>query len=102
MSSQPASRGFEALLIELQETVSRLETDEMTLAEAIGAYERSVELANECSRMLDEAELRISTIDAASREIREESVVYRLDPMTAASLLLGNDEDDLADLLDDE
>jgi exodeoxyribonuclease VII small subunit len=96
------ARAFEELLVQLQETVSRLESDELTLAEAIDAYDHAVALANECSRMLDEAELRVSQIDVASRAIREETVLYRLDPATTASLLLGEDEDDLSDLLDED
>ena len=101
MSDQPA-RQFEALLVELQVTVSRLESDELTLEEAIAAYERSAALANECSRMLDEAEQRIATIDSQSRSIREEAAIYRVDSARAAALLLGDDEDDLTDLLADE
>jgi len=101
MTSEGA-RAFEERLTQLQETVQRLEAEHLTLEEAIAAYERTVELANECSQMLDEAELRITTIDAQSRSLREESSVYRFSSASAAALLLGEDEDDLADLLDDE
>jgi len=103
MSTTNGAQTFEALLIQLQETVSRLESDELTLDEAISAYESSVEIANNCTRMLDEAELRITTIDAQSRSLREESAVYTITSSRATSLLLGEeDDDDLADLLDDE
>jgi exodeoxyribonuclease VII small subunit len=103
MATTNGAQTFEALLIQLQETVSRLESDELTLDEAISAYESSVEIANHCTRMLDEAELRITTIDAQSRTLREESAVYTINSSRAASLLLGDDDDDdLADLLDDE
>jgi exodeoxyribonuclease VII small subunit len=101
MTTDNNARTFEAKLAQLQETVQQLETEQLTLEQAIAAYERSVEIANECSQMLDDAELRITTIDAHSRSLREESVVYRITPSSAAALLLG-DEDDLADLLDDE
>jgi exodeoxyribonuclease VII small subunit len=102
MTADNVAQTFEALLSQLQETVQQLETEQLTLEQAITAYERSVEIANECSRMLDDAELRITTIDAQSRTLREESVVYRIAPSSAAALLLGDDEDDLSDLLDDE
>ena len=102
MSTTNGAQTFEALLIQLQETVSRLESDELTLDEAIAAYERSVEIANTCTQMLDDAELRISTIDVQSRTLREESTVYTVGSSRAASLLLGDDDDDLTDLLDDE
>jgi exodeoxyribonuclease VII small subunit len=96
------ARTFEELLVELQETVTQLETDQLTLEDAIAAYERSVALANQCTQMLDDAELRISTIDVQSRTIREESVLYRVESRSAAALLLGDDDEDLADLLDEE
>ena len=95
-------RQFEELLRELQQTVRRLEEDDLTLEESISAYERSVGLANSCSRMLDEAELRGAQIDSASRAIREEATIYRVDSFDAARLLLDDDEDDLADLLDSD
>lgn len=103
MTTTNGAKTFEALLIQLQETVTNLESDELTLEEAISAYERSVEIANNCTRMLDEAELRITTIDAQSRSLREESAVYTISSSRAASFLLGDDDDDeLADLLEDE
>lgn len=101
MTSSDA-RTFEELLQQLQETVAQLETDRLTLDDAIAAYERSVTLANQCARILDEAELRITTIDVQSRSIREASVLYRVESRGAAALLLGEDDEDLADLLDDE
>lgn len=94
-------REFEARLEQLQKAVRRLEEDELTLAEAIAAYEEAVELAASCNQMLDAAELRVSSIDAASRQLREEAVAYRADDSRYARLLLGED-DELADLLDDE
>lgn len=94
-------REFEDRLEQLQKAVRRLEEDDLTLADAIAAYEEAVELAASCNRMLDAAELRVSSIDAASRQLREEAVAYRVDESRYARLLLGED-DDLADLLDDE
>jgi exodeoxyribonuclease VII small subunit len=103
MTATSKAHTFEDLLVQLQETVARLESDELTLEEAIAAYEQSVEIANQCTQLLDTAELRITTIDAQSRTLREESVVYNIGSSRAASLLLGDDDDDdLADLLDDE
>ncbi len=93
-------REFEARLEQLQKAVRRLEEDELTLADAIAAYEEAVDLAASCSAMLDAAELRISSIDAASRQLREEAAPYRVDENRYARLLLG--DDDLADLIDDE
>lgn len=101
IDEQPV-RAFESLLEELHSTVKLLEGEDLSLEKAISSYERAVEIAAECSRMLDEAELRITQIDSSSRSIREEASVYRVDRFDAARLLLGEDEDDLADLLGDD
>lgn len=100
-SQTPPVHEFEARLEQLQAAVRRLEEDDLTLAEAIAAYEEAVGLAASCSAMLDAAELRISSIDSASRQLREEAVAYRVDEGRYARLLLGED-DDLADLLDED
>jgi exodeoxyribonuclease VII small subunit len=98
--SKPPTTTFEELLAELQATVNRLETEQLTLDEAVTCYERSVALANACSEMLEQAELRITQIDSDSRSIREQATAYRIDQFEASRLLLGDDDDDLTDLLD--
>lgn len=98
---EPDSRQFEQLLAELQATVEKLEGAELTLSDAIAAYERCVELANACTAILDTAELRVSQARIAGSRMREQPAVYALDPRETQRLLLGED-DDLSDLLDDE
>lgn len=100
-TTQPA-RVFEQLLDELQATVRSLDEEQLTLEEAVVAYERSVAIANECNQMLDDAELRVSRIDADSLELREQSNVYQVEASRATMLFLGDDEDDLTDLLDSD
>jgi exodeoxyribonuclease VII small subunit len=101
MTQHPV-RAFEQLLDELRQTVGTLEDEQLTLEEAVAAYERAVELANACGELLDTAEQRVRTIDASSRSIREQATIYSIDSVAARSLLLGEDEDDLYDLLDTE
>lgn len=102
LTENPPVRQFEALLEELHATVKLLEGDDLTLEEAISSYERAVSIANQCSHLLDEAELRITQIDASSRSLRDDASIYRAGRFDAARLLLGDDEDELADLLDDD
>ncbi|HBY46096.1 MAG TPA: exodeoxyribonuclease VII small subunit [Thermomicrobiales bacterium] len=94
-------REFEARLDQLQQAVRRLEEENLTLSDAIDAYEEAVRLAASCSQMLDAAELRVSSIDASSSRLREEAVTYRAEANPYTRLLLG-DDDDLMDLLEDE
>jgi exodeoxyribonuclease VII small subunit len=93
---------FEALLRQLHQTVTRLEQETLTLDEAIAAYEQCVALARDCSEMLDRAELRVAQIDSNSRSLREQAAVYRFEQSEASRLLLGEDDDDLADLLGED
>ncbi|HUG17231.1 MAG TPA: exodeoxyribonuclease VII small subunit [Thermomicrobiales bacterium] len=102
MNAQNPVEQFESMMEQLQAQVALLELETLSLSEAIDAYERSVELANGCHRLLDEAELRIQKIDASSRAVQEAGASYRFADIDAARLLLGDDEADLLDLIDDE
>jgi exodeoxyribonuclease VII small subunit len=52
-------RSFEALYRELEETVRRLESGDLPLAEAVALFEQSTKLAEQCNALLDQAELRV-------------------------------------------
>ena len=59
-----AGKSFEELVELLEATLGRMESEPLTLTEAIDAYERSVAIARACNELLDNAELRIREIDA--------------------------------------
>lgn len=50
---------FESLYAELDETVRRLETGDLSLGDALSLFERSTALAEQCNALLDRAELRV-------------------------------------------
>ncbi len=52
-------RPFEAIYRELEETVQRLESGELSLAESLALFERGAALAEQCNALLDNAELRV-------------------------------------------
>jgi exodeoxyribonuclease VII small subunit len=52
-------RTFEELYGELEETVSKLETGDLPLADSLALFERSIKLAEQCNSLLDRAELRV-------------------------------------------
>jgi exodeoxyribonuclease VII small subunit len=98
---------FETLLAQLRDTVARLDGHELTLDEAVLAYEECVRIANACAALLDNAELRVTQINVSATALRElpESYAYSssgASSQTARRLLLGDDEDELEDFLDDE
>lgn len=56
MSNNPS---FEDLYRELEETVRKLESGNLSLAESLALFERSTRLAEQCNALLDAAELRV-------------------------------------------
>lgn len=52
-------RTFEELYVELDETVRKLETGDLPLAESLALFERSIKLAEQCNALLDRAELKV-------------------------------------------
>lgn len=53
---------FEESFARLQEVVTKLSEGNLTLQEALNAYEEGMELAVRCAGMLDEAELRVKQV----------------------------------------
>ncbi len=56
-------RTFEEAFAALQEVLSALETGTPTLDETVALYEKGMRLANLCEKLLEEAELRIRTLE---------------------------------------
>jgi exodeoxyribonuclease VII small subunit len=56
------SASFEENFVRLQEVVAKLSDGNLTLEEALGAYEEGMALADRCARMLDEAESRVKQV----------------------------------------
>ena len=67
--AQIAALSFEEALKELERIVSRLESGEAALQEAIDLYERGDQLRKQCAARLDAAQARIEAIrlDAEGR-----------------------------------
>lgn len=53
---------FEDALEELTNLVRQLDSDQANLTEAIGSFERGVELKNHCEKKLKEAKLKVEKI----------------------------------------
>jgi exodeoxyribonuclease VII small subunit len=56
------TESFEAVYKRLEETVRRLEEGGLTLDESIALYEEGMTLAKTCQSLLDQAELKITTL----------------------------------------
>lgn len=55
---------FEDLYRELDETVRKLESGDLPLAESLVLFEHSTRLAEQCNALLDGAELRVRQLTA--------------------------------------
>ncbi|MDK2798696.1 MAG: exodeoxyribonuclease small subunit [Clostridiales bacterium] len=53
---------YEELLKELEEIVRQLEEDELTLEQSLELFQKGVMLSKKCSKMLDDAEQKVSII----------------------------------------
>jgi exodeoxyribonuclease VII small subunit len=62
------SGGFEEAFQALGESVECLESGNLPLEDAIQCYELGARLAERCTRILSEAELRVSRLDAELME----------------------------------
>lgn len=59
---------FEQAFLALEEVVERLEQGDMGLEEALRVYERGMALVRHCAEFLDQAELRVRTVQTAGGE----------------------------------
>lgn len=73
--SEKKEADFESTLAELERVVEGLENGELSLADQLKAFERGMELSEQCKKMLDEARLKVTKLsnDVDSTDTDEES-----------------------------
>ena len=64
---------FEDQLARLEEIVARLEDESVGLEEALGHFEKGIELARLCRARLEEVEQRVTQLLAAEGDAAEET-----------------------------
>lgn len=62
MTDDLTGLSFEDALLELEQTVAQLESGNLTLEASLALFERGQRLAVHCSRVLDEAQLRVEQL----------------------------------------
>ena len=79
-SPAPATLSFEQALAELEKIVSRMESGDLSLEQALAAHKRGLELARFCQQRLETAQQQVKVLEgdilkplaaAAEREERE-------------------------------
>lgn len=69
------SASFEQSFSRLQEVVQKLSEGNLTLQQALGAFEEGMMLADSCAQMLDEAELRVKQVSERAMRDGSASVI---------------------------
>ena len=82
-TDDPANKKFEIALQELEGVVEQLQSGELSLDEALAAFEKGVGLAKCCNQRLSEAETRVELL------MRDRAGNFQL-----KALLSESDEDD--------
>jgi len=59
---------FEKSLEGLTEMVEKLESGQLSLEESVAAFEDGVKLSRQCEALLDDAEQRLSVLDAEGEQ----------------------------------
>jgi exodeoxyribonuclease VII small subunit len=63
----PPDASYEELVAQLEGSVERLESGQLTLEEAVHEYEFGMTLIERCNQMLDKAELRVTELSSRAR-----------------------------------
>jgi exodeoxyribonuclease VII small subunit len=70
---------FEEALAKLEETVNRLEKDQLSLDESLKIFEEGINLYRLCSKELNEVEMKITTIVEENGELKKIPFEYKGD-----------------------
>jgi len=57
-----AKQNFEQSMAELEETVKKMESQDVTLDEALALFEKGIKLSKSCQKILDEAEKKVTVL----------------------------------------
>jgi exodeoxyribonuclease VII small subunit len=64
----PQDASYEDLVRHLEQSVSRLESGELSLEDAVVEYEFGMQIIERCNHLLDTAELRVTELSDRARE----------------------------------
>jgi exodeoxyribonuclease VII small subunit len=65
----PEELDYESAVRELEAVIGALETEQISLEESLSLYERGQTLAARCAALLDQAELRLTTLASGGESV---------------------------------
>lgn len=87
------AQDFAATVSELETIVERLESGELSLEDALTAFERGVRLTRDAQQRLDNAELKVRAL-SEDREGKLDVTAFAAGPETDDATDLGNDSEE--------
>lgn len=72
-------KNFEKMLADLERISNELEKGDLTLDESVSKFEEGMKLSNECSKILETAEKKITILLKDDEEIKEKDFVSNED-----------------------
>ena len=72
MTEKTETMNFEKTFQELQNIITRLESSDLPLEEALKFYEKGQKLADQCARILEKAQLRVEMLNPSKPAVEEE------------------------------
>lgn len=67
------SKSFEENMEELEKVVAELEKGDLNLDDSVSRFEQGIKISKECSKMLEEAEKKITILVKKDDEMKEEN-----------------------------
>ena len=72
MTEKTETMNFEKTFQELQNIITKLESSDLPLEEALKFYEKGQNLADQCAKILEEAQLRVEMLNPAKFSANED------------------------------
>ncbi len=67
------SKSFEENMEELEKVVAELEKGDLNLDDSVSRFEKGIKISKECSKILEEAEKKITILVKKDDEMKEEN-----------------------------
>lgn len=72
MTEKTETMNFEKTFQELQNIITRLESSDLPLEEALKFYEKGQKLADQCAQILEKAQLRVEMLNPSKPSVDED------------------------------
>ena len=75
MREMDKNDSFEAKMVDLDKIVTELEKENLSLEDSLNKFEEGTKISKDCSKLLEEAEKRITIILEKNGELKEEEFI---------------------------